>query len=494
MLPLDLSVLLDGIVAMPQEKDCIVVSITQDSREAFRGSLFVALKGLQEHGLKYAMQVQEQGASAIIWEPDDGVTSPDGLGLDIPCIEIKDLRSHLGIIAERFYQSPSQSLNMIGITGTDGKTSVSHFLAQAITDCAVIGTIGIGRLDSLQKATHTTPDVLSVHKTLAELKEQGVKTVAMEVSSHALAQGRVANVKFDVAVLTNLSRDHLDYHKTVEAYAEAKAKLFSWPSLKERVINRDDNFGQEIYKNEGGGLSYWIENTDNEYDESSSNSLVASNAKFTEKGITATINYGNQQGELNAAVLGRFNLSNLLATLGAMLALGMSLENALEQVKRVSTVEGRMEKVSDAEVLVVVDFAHTPNALENALKALREHTQQRLVCVFGCGGDRDAGKRPLMAKIAEENADVVIATDDNPRTEDPQYIMSDIMAGFKLPEKVTIEHDRATAIQYALQQADKGDVVLIAGKGHEKVQILSTGTIPFSDQEQAHKFLQELAA
>ncbi len=498
LLPVDLSLLLKDIIEVPQEQDCIVSSITQDSREAFDGCLFVALKGLHQHGLAFAEQVQEQGASAIIWESDKSISSLDGLGLNIPCIEVVNLRSYLGLIADRFYQSPSNSMNIIGITGTDGKTSVSHFLAQSMDDCAVIGTIGFGKLDDLHKATHTTPDVLSVHKTLAEFKEQGVKTVAMEVSSHALDQGRVANVQFDVAVLTNLSRDHLDYHKTLEAYAEAKAKLFSWSGLKDVVLNMDDAFGQEIAKNKRDGVAYNI----SDFDSESSVSLIASDKKFTVKGVQATVYYRkyhvDQVGQLNVPVLGRFNLSNLLATLGAMLALNMTLEDALERLTKVHTVNGRMEKISNLQaeddILIVVDFAHTPNALETVLKALREHTQKSLICVFGCGGDRDKGKRPIMAAVAEEFADKVIVTDDNPRTENPQQIMADIVAGFEQAEKVTIEHDRAKAIRLALKQAKTGDVVLIAGKGHEKVQILATGTIPFSDQEQANKVLQELAA
>jgi len=495
LLPVDLSVLLNGIAMVSQEQDCIVSSITQDSRKAFDGCLFVALKGFQRHGLAFAEQVQEQGACAIIWESDANAPSLAGLGLSIPCIEIPELRSHLGLIADRFYQSPSQSLNMIGITGTDGKTSVSHFLAQTMDDCAVIGTIGSGKLNDLQKATHTTPDVLSVHKTLAELKAQGIKTVAMEVSSHALDQGRVDNVKFDVVVLTNLSRDHLDYHKTIEAYAEAKAKLFEWPDIKQAVINMDDTFGQKIVKKGGDGLLTYCLTDSVDSVNNADCALIASHAQFTEKGIRATIHYKNQQEVLNTAVLGRFNLSNLLATLGVMLALGVSLRDAIERLNKVHTVEGRMEKImTDGEVLVVVDFAHTPNALKTVLKALREHTQQSLICVFGCGGDRDAGKRPLMAAVAEEFADKVIATDDNPRTEDPQKIMADIIAGFQKPDNVMIEHDRAKAIQIALKQAKAGDVVLIAGKGHEKEQILATGTVPFSDQEQASKVLQELAA
>ena len=448
---------------------------------------FVALKGAQQHGLKYAEIASQQGAAAIIWESDNSSTPEI---VNIGQIEVPCLREHLGLIADRFYGSPSRSLNIIGITGTDGKTSVSHFLAQAIKKCAVIGTLGIGPLDNLQTATHTTPDVISVHKNLAEMKALQVNTVAMEVSSHALDQGRVDNVIFDVAVLTNLSRDHLDYHKTVEAYAEAKEKLFCWPDLRGMVINLDDVFGHKMAQKFGGVIGYGIGQAQDYPD----GSLVAENAKFSRNGLSAEITFGNQKGKLNAAVLGRFNLSNLLAALGAMLALDFSLDDALAQLNKAHTVAGRLEKVSDADVLAVIDYAHTPNALETVLKALREHTQNKLICVFGCGGDRDAGKRPLMASVAERYADIVIVTDDNPRTESPEKIMQDIVAGFVKPQTVLVQHDRSMAIHKALTKAEKGDTVLIAGKGHENVQILATGSIPFSDREHANKVLQELAA
>ena len=535
-----LSDLLNGIVSVSVDKDLDVSSITLNSREAEKGSLFVALKGTQQHGLAYAGQAQDAGAVAVIWESDKGAPQPD---LEIPLFEIEQLRDVLGLIADRFYGSASHDLNLIGITGTDGKTSVSHFLAQSMDDCAVIGTIGLGMLDKLQKASHTTPDVLSVHKILAEMKQSGVSTVAMEVSSHALDQGRVDNVAFDVAVLTNLSRDHLDYHKTLEAYAEAKAKLFSWPELKVVVLNLDDRFGRSLIdeksasRAEGetmsersddypkGGLkshaslknSDIIESSVSKNETASSlkkwggvligygigpveaypqGSLVAEDAQFTESGITASLYYRGQSKILHAPVLGRFNLSNLLAALAAMLGLGMSLDEAVVRLSNVKTVAGRMQKVSgeNNDFLVVIDYAHTPNALETVLKALREHTQNKLICVFGCGGDRDAGKRPLMAQAAEQNADVVIVTDDNPRSENPEQIMQEIVAGFEAPELAMIEHDRARAIQLALTQAQTGDAVLIAGKGHESVQILVTGTVPFNDSEQASKVLQELAA
>ncbi len=482
-----LSLLLKDIVEITGANDVLVESMTQDSRDVTKGCLFVALKGTQQHGMTYVDLAVKQGAVAIIWESDSKVEVSN---LEIPVIEVENLRDHLGLIADRFYGSPSKSLNMIGITGTDGKTSVSHFLAQSITNSAVIGTIGVGSLNNLKKATHTTPDVIKVHDHLAGLKDQGLETVAMEVSSHALDQNRVANVQFDVAVLTNLSRDHLDYHKTVKAYADAKEKLFHWPGLKHIVVNLDDEFGRKIAKKLGGVLGYGI----GQIEDYPKSSLIAENTEFTHQGLSADIHYQGEKGRLQVSVLGRFNLSNLLASLGAMIGLGMSLEEAIESMNQVHTVAGRMEKVADADVLAVVDYAHTPNALETVLKALREHTVNNLICVFGCGGDRDAGKRPLMAKVAEQNANVVIVTDDNPRTENPQTIMADIVKGFVNPENIVIEHDRAKAIGQALRQAQSGDTVLIAGKGHENEQILATGAIPFSDREQANRVLEELAA
>lgn len=490
------SVLLAEITEVSVDIDCDIQALTLDSREVSAGCLFVALKGVAQHGLSYAEKASDLGAVAVIWESDDSVSLPS---LSIPLIEISDLRNHLGLIADRFYGSPSQSLNMIGITGTDGKTSVSHFLAQSIPHSAVIGTIGLGPLDKLQKATLTTPDVLTVHKNLEEMQAADVKTVAMEVSSHALDQGRVANVAFDVAVLTNLSRDHLDYHKTVEAYADAKAKLFSWPSLKAVVLNLDDTFGRGLakklknIKTRGGVLINYGVGDLNAYPDGS---LVAVKSVYDGNGISATVHFGDQTAQLSVSVLGRFNLSNLLAATGAMLAAGDSLQDVIARLNDVHTVAGRMEKVtaSNADFLTVVDFAHTPNALSSVLKALREHTKNKLICVFGCGGDRDAGKRPLMAAIAEQGADIVIVTDDNPRTEDPQKIVRDITVGFKNTDNIIVEHDRAAAIKLAISSAKSGDAVLIAGKGHESQQILATGSVPFNDGEQARMFLQELAA
>ncbi|MCK5918245.1 MAG: UDP-N-acetylmuramoyl-L-alanyl-D-glutamate--2,6-diaminopimelate ligase, partial [Cocleimonas sp.] len=310
---------------------------------------------------------------------------------------------------------------------------------------------------------------------------------------HALDQERVNGVDFDVAILTNLTRDHLDYHGTVENYSEAKQKLFLRPEVNTVVLNQDDGFSQQIINKLNDAqdnktiVRYAVTM------KKGGAELVAQNASFSHEGIQTEIFYGDQQGVLKAAVLGYFNLSNLLATLAAMLALGVPFSDALAALAHVKTVPGRMEKINASDILVVVDYAHTPGALQSVLKALRGHTQQRIFCVFGCGGDRDKGKRPLMAKIAEQDADIVIVTDDNPRTENPQLIMQDIMAGFKHTENIVVEHNRAKAIRYAIQQAQAGDVVLIAGKGHEQVQIFADTTDVFDDRQQAVEALQELA-
>jgi len=486
-----LSLLLEGIAKVTKDQDCEITSLTIDSREVVAGTLFIALQGTQQHGLDYAELVLEKSGSAIVWESSSNEGVKD---LPIPQIEIKNLRDVLGEIANRFYGSPSKSLNVIGITGTDGKTSVSHFMAQALEQCAVMGTLGIGSLTNLKTATHTTPDVINTHKNILLMKDQGLESVAMEVSSHALDQGRVAGVNFNIAILTNLSRDHLDYHGTVEAYAEAKAKLFAWSGLDALVLNIDDGFGKVLFEKWGGGHSHVIPYGIGQVEHYPENALVAENATFNNAGIRADIHYAKQHEVLTASVLGRFNLSNILAALGGMLALGHSLKASITELSKVVTVSGRMEKVADTKILTVVDYAHTPNALETVLKALQEHTQNKLICVFGCGGDRDAGKRPLMAEIAEANADIVIATDDNPRSENPKLIMQDIVAGFNDATQIIIEHNRAEAIRIALEKANDGDTVLIAGKGHENQQILASGTIAFSDKDHANKVLRGLAA
>lgn len=492
-----LRALLEGIVA--NAPDIQVTGLTLDNRHIQPGMAFVAVRGTRQHGLAYAVAAVAAGAVVILYEPQDGLTQPP---LSVELVPVPALREHLGMLADRFYASPSADLFMVGVTGTDGKTSVSHFVAEALNagtsaQAAVLGTLGIGVPGALQAATHTTPDALSVHRLLHDLRTDGFKRVAMEVSSHALDQGRVNGVRFNVAVLTNLTRDHLDYHGTVEAYAEAKRKLFFWESLQAVVLNRDDAFGQRLAAELQAKRLQIIGYGVGEAAAYPENTLAATAARFDHQGIHATVVWQGQQGELYAPVLGRFNLHNLLAALGVLLAQGMAFAEGLARLRHVWVVPGRMERVPgnfDTGRLVVVDYAHTPAALESVLRAVRVHTQGKLICVFGCGGDRDRGKRPLMAATAEANADTVIITDDNPRSENPQQIFEDIMQGIHNNAAVTLEHDRATAIRLAIAQANPGDTVLIAGKGHETVQILANGTIPFDDREQAAQALRECGA
>lgn len=468
--------------------DMQISGLSIDNRTVQSGMAFIALQGTQQHGLQYAVSAVEAGASVVLYEPSVDVAVP---ALDVPVLAIENLSQRLGELAAAFYQTPSHDLFMVGITGTDGKTSVSHFIAQAMNalelPTAVIGTMGNGLPDQLQKATHTTPDAICVQQTLADLKAKGASAVAMEVSSHALDQGRVNAVNFDVAVLTNLTRDHLDYHKTVEAYAAAKRQLFDWGTLQTVVLNLDDAFGVKIASELDSEIVSILGYGVGELSDYPTDSIVATKTRFNHQGIWAEVHTPQGVGEFLVPVLGSFNLHNLLATLGVLLAKGVELEQALAALQQIHVVAGRVEPITEPaqDFLTVVDFAHTPDALRQVLKAIRTHTEQRLICVFGCGGDRDRGKRPLMAQAAEELADIVVVTDDNPRTESQAQIFADITAGLQQPESVYFEHDRAKAIRLAVEMAQAGDTVLIAGKGHETEQIFKTGKVKFDDREQA---------
>lgn len=482
-------------------QDLQVSGFALDNRQVQPGMAFIALQGTQQHGLKFACAAEQAGAVVVLYDPA-GADVAILQGLSIPAVAVPGLAGLLGEMAGRFYQQPSHELSVIGVTGTDGKTSVTHFIAEALNalgnKAAVIGTIGIGRPGALDAGTHTTPDAIQVHNRLRLLADQNFDTVAMEVSSHALDQQRVNAVKFDVAVLTNLTRDHLDYHGSVAAYAAAKRRLFHWDGLKSAVLNLDDEFGLSLAAELQGGRCQLVGYGVGEPAAYPPDTVVATDLRFDHQGISAQISSPWGRGELQAAVLGRFNLENLLAALAVLLVQGVDLPAALQAIRQVKTVPGRMERVYTAgradDVLVVVDYAHTPGALKSVLQALKGHAAKRLICVFGCGGDRDTGKRPLMAAAAEQLADVVMVTDDNPRTESPEQIFADIRGGFERPDVVVFEHDRARAIRKAITSARSGDVVLIAGKGHETVQIVAQEKISFDDRQQALIALQECAA
>ncbi|HET6907232.1 MAG TPA: UDP-N-acetylmuramoyl-L-alanyl-D-glutamate--2,6-diaminopimelate ligase [Rhodanobacteraceae bacterium] len=471
--------LLRGIAEVPRGGDIVVSGLTQDSRAARAGDAFIALHGARAHGIAFAGTAVAQGAVVVLAEkPGDGRRET---GDGTPVLWIENLRIHLGEIAARFFDRPSEAMTLIGVTGTNGKTSTVQLLAQAFTRlgqrAATIGTLGAGMHGALQAGERTTPDVISVHALLAQFRDAGATRVAMEVSSHALEQHRVDAVAFDVAVFTNLTRDHLDYHGTMEAYGAAKARLFAWPRLRAAVINVDDAFGRELSSNLSSSvtrLRYAVENDDAE--------LRASDVHTHSDGIDFHLRTPWGSGAIHSRLLGRFNVANLLAVAGALGALDVSFDRIRDVLQTLEPVTGRMSRLGGGACpLVVVDYAHTPDALLQALTTLRAHCGGKLICVFGAGGDRDAGKRPQMGAIAEGHADVCIVTDDNPRGEDGDAIVAGILAGFAQPQRARVMRDRARAIALALEDAGAGDVVLIAGKGHEAYQESAGVKRPFDD-------------
>ncbi len=460
-----------------------VKNITSDSRNVKSGSLFLAYPGDKADGRHYIAEAITNGASAVIWDSENFEWNAKW---DIENKPIKQLRLQAGNIASQFYNNPSEKLWMIGVTGTNGKTSISQWLSQCFNHLgnktAVIGTLGNGLPNQLSPTTNTTPDAVLLHEMLADYVRQEVKTVAMEVSSHGLHQGRVRGVHFDVAVLSNLTRDHLDYHGSIKDYADAKRGLFVGSDLKVAVLNCDDKFGQEIEEelaNVGTPvLSYGID-----CGAVRATELHFENTHFAFYAITP---YGS--APVKANLIGRFNMYNVLAVLATLLASKVSLEDAVEAISHIQSAAGRMQQLGGGDLpLVVVDYAHTPDALEKVLRTLRAQASTKLICVFGCGGNRDAGKRGVMGKIASEIADAVVVTSDNPRGEAPEAIIHAIVGG--MHGNYAIEEDRAKAISIAILTAKPNDIVLIAGKGHEDYQEIAGKKHHFSDVEQAQNVL-----
>ena len=492
-----LSELLRDLCGVQPEQERHVHGLALDSRHIRAGDLFLACAGDKDHGLRFVDMALTAGASAVAWEP---VSNPEMIVLlqqippSVPVLAVPGLRYKVGLIADRFFGQPSQRMQVIGITGTNGKTSCSHFLAQLLNEdapCGVIGTLGCGLYGELESSPHTTPDAVTVHGVLAAMSDAGAKHVAMEVSSHGLAQGRVAGVQFAIGVFTNLTQDHLDYHGNMEEYARVKKQLFQMPGLRAAVINHDDPVGRQWLAELGGGLksiSYGL-TTDH-----GAPLVHGHDLTLDEHGIRMRVQTPWGEGDLRSQLVGAFNASNLLAVLSALLVLGWPLDKALLAVGRLRSVPGRMEHIAGQgdQPQVVVDYAHTPDALRQALTALRNHCQGRLWCVFGCGGDRDRGKRAQMGAIAEQLADAVVVTDDNPRNEEPEVITDQILQGFRDRGGVPLIHDRAEAIEYAIRHAGAGDMILIAGKGHEDYQLVRGRVLPFDDREQARRILQHL--
>ena len=469
--------LLEGIARVPGVANREVHGLQTDSRRVQPGDLFLALPGMMADGREFIGDAVASGASAVVYETDDGY----GLrGAPVPAFGVAGLTEKLGFIADRFYGSPSRRLVVVGVTGTNGKTTCTQLLAQALDQppkrCAVIGTLGSGFPGALNASIHTTPDAVTVQRLMANFIAQNASHVAMEVSSHALEQGRVNGVLFHVAVFTNLTRDHLDYHGDMTSYGLAKAKLFSQEGLKYAVINHDDDFGRQLLAGVGApvtSLSYGIEGGD----------VCAREVRPSSEGLWLRVQTPYGETELHSPLIGHFNVYNLLAVFATLLALGVDMKDAASRMARIHAPNGRVERFGGARglPLVVVDYAHTPDALEKILIALREHTQGKLWCVFGCGGDRDRGKRPVMGEIAERLADVVMLTDDNPRHESGDVIIAEIVGGMRASPQII--RDRRAAIKTAIQSATAGDIVLVAGKGHEDYQQVGDERLPYSDRE-----------
>lgn len=465
--------------------DPLIRELTLDSRNVRPGDLFLAVPGAKVDGRDHIADALKRGAAAVAYEVQGATVLPI---TEAPLIPVKGLIAQLSDIAGRFYGEPSRLLDLVGVTGTNGKTSVTQLVAQALDRlgqrCGLIGTLGTGFYGALQSGRLTTPDPLAVQSTLNDLKKAGARAVAMEVSSHALEQGRVAALAFDIVVMTNLSRDHLDYHGSMEAYKAAKAKLFAWSNLRCRVVNLDDDFGRELAaeQRESRLISYSLKDP--------AATLYCREATFDDDGVRAVLVTPQGEHMLRSSLLGRFNLSNMLAAVATLLAMDHPLDEILKVTAKLEGPVGRMQRLGGgSKPLVVVDYAHTPDALEKVLEALRPHARGQLTCLFGCGGDRDRGKRPLMAEVAERLADRVIVTDDNPRSEDPQVIFDDIRPGFAKADAVAFISGRGEAIARVIAGAGVDDVIILAGKGHEDYQEINGERHDFSDLVEAEKAL-----
>jgi len=510
----ELAELCAEIIAVP--RGITVTDISLDSRTVVPGGLFLACAGRRTHGLAALPQAIERGARAVLWEPAPGITAPPASpppptpplspSPAVPLFAVPKLGAWASRIADRFFAAPSAELPTAGITGTNGKTTTAWLVACALTrlghPAAYLGTLGTGLAPgAIAPGEYTTADAVSVQRQLAAMRAAGARYAAMEVSSHALDQQRVAAVRLRVAAFTNLTRDHLDYHGTMEAYGAAKAQLFALPELGAGVLNVDDRFGAALAarlpaqlplsltartdagrqvidaaRRRGAGIKHFI----------------GADCRALPGGLAFALEHADERGvtqhlALELPLLGEFNVDNALIALAVLAAFDIPLASAATALAAVSAPPGRMQPVLEESAggapraLAIIDYAHTPDALAKALQAARAHCRGRLHVVFGCGGDRDAGKRPLMARVAAELADVLVITDDNPRTESPTAIVADIRAGLPPGARASVIHDRAAAIAHALEAAVAGEVVLVAGKGHEDYQIIGNERRAFSD-------------
>lgn len=466
-----------------------VTRLVLDSRKISPNDTFIAVVGHTIDGRQFIDSATQAGANLVLAQACEQYLHGSMATVNgVLVIYLADLNQHLSQLASRLYRSKTNTL--IGVTGTNGKTTITQLIAQWIDllgeKAAVLGTTGNGFLNHLQPAANTTGNAIEVQETLYQLAQQGARYTALEVSSHGLVQGRVQALKFAVGVFSNLSRDHLDYHGTMEEYAKAKLSLFTAHHCQHAVINADDAVGASWLAQLKAPIAVSLKQQPQ-----CAKALWASSVSYSDNGISLTFDGYYGQGELSVPLIGEFNASNLLLAFAAMLTLGFDKQALMTTASQLQPVLGRMELFqAPNRAKIVVDYAHTPDALEKALLALRVHCQGQLWAIFGCGGDRDKGKRPMMAEIAERCADKVILTDDNPRSEKPADIVQDMVAGLEFASRAHVEHNRYAAVQYALQHADQQDIILLAGKGHEDYQVMAHQTIHYSDRETAQTLLE----
>lgn len=489
-----LSAILRQVMTLPPDAEVEAGRLILDSRKASRGDVFIALKGTQTDGRQYIPDVLARGVAAVLVEADhaDEVIQ---FHEKIPVIPVVSLREKLGELAAAFYGYPARHMKMFGVTGTNGKTSCTHFLAQALQKlhmtCGVIGTLGSGLYGALGEAGLTTPDAVTLQAMLRHFVDAGAKATAMEVSSHSVDQGRVNGIAFESAIFTNLTQDHLDYHGTMEAYAAVKKRFLAEYPVKHLIINSDDPRGLQWLKEWQHRDSVFAYGLNRAVLPNTIPQIYAENIRLTLEGIHTKVITPWGQGELTLPLIGHFNLSNMLAVLTVLCSQEMPFDRVLQVLSQLKAVPGRMQLLGGrGRPLIAVDYSHTPDSLEKALQALRRHVSGKLICVFGCGGNRDTAKRPLMAKIAEQLADQIIVTNDNPRHEDPDVIARQILSGFTHPERVAVILDRSKAIEKGIQCATTDDGVLIAGKGAEQYQQIGDQKVPFDDVVQASRYLE----
>ncbi|RLA02050.1 MAG: UDP-N-acetylmuramoyl-L-alanyl-D-glutamate--2,6-diaminopimelate ligase [Gammaproteobacteria bacterium] len=460
--------------------------ITEDSRAVSKGDIFVARPGAESDGRRYIHQATARGAIAVLCESRDLEQFIQAEKCPVPVYQVENLAMRMGKLGDIFYQHPSNELSIIGVTGTNGKTSCSQLMARVADNlghkAGIMGTLGNGPVDELIETGNTTTGALNIQADLADFKNKGIEVVCMEVSSHALAQGRVNGVKFKVALFTNLTRDHLDYHGNMQRYAKAKKLLLARKELESVVINADDTTGAGLIKDEDIKAKKYSFSITPINARDSDNSVWTESVTFHDFGIDAKVATPWGKMDFSTPMIGQFNLSNCLGVITTLGVMGFSVKDIGKELNTMAFVKGRMERFGGHDKpLVIVDYAHTEDALKHVLQALKPHTNHKLWCIFGCGGDRDKGKRPQMAAIAEEYTDHLILTSDNPRSERVDSIIQQMMKGLNHPTDCEVEFDRELAIRSSISRAVLGDVVLVAGKGHEQFQHIGKEKIPHSD-------------